>query len=99
MPKIHLKRLGRVVDVATGENLMSALMAAGLPVASSCHGDGICAKCGVFVESAGLPLEQTLSPLSEDEVGFRDRGELPEGKRLSCQAIVLGDVTIDAPYW
>ncbi len=99
MPKIHLKRSGRVLDVAAGENLMSALMAAGLPVASSCHGDGICAKCGVFVDSAGPAIEEALTPITEDEAGFRERGELVEGKRLSCQCRVLGDIVVDAPYW
>jgi 2Fe-2S ferredoxin len=99
MPKIQIKRSAQVIEVASGENLMSALMAAGLPVASSCHGDGICAKCGVFVESAGVPAAEALSPLTEDEAGFRERGALPEGKRLSCQCIVLADVVIDAPYW
>lgn len=99
MPKITIKRLGQVLEVAVGDNLMSALMAGGLPVASSCHGDGICGKCGVIVENTGVPPERALSPINEDELGFRQRGQLPEGKRLSCQCIVLDDVTIDAPYW
>lgn len=99
MPTITVKRSGRALAVPAGENLMSALMAGGLPVASSCHGDGICGKCGVIVEGAGGPVENALTPMSEDELGFQGRGLLPAGRRLSCQCRVLGDVVVDAPYW
>ncbi len=99
MPRVHLKRSGQVLEVAAGDNLMSALLAEGLPIASSCHGDGICAKCGVFVESADPSVGVALTPLTADELGFRERGDLPENKRLSCQCGVLGDIIVDAPYW
>ena len=74
---------------------MKALLAAGLPVASSCQGDGICAKCRIqIVEGA-----ENLSPVNPREQILRDRLRIPREYRISCQTLVLGDIKIDASYW
>ncbi len=74
---------------------MKALLAAGLPVASSCHGDGVCGKCRVQVLSGA----ENLSKVGTVEELVRDRLKTPRDYRLSCQAQVLGDVVIDTSYW
>lgn len=74
---------------------MKALLEHEIPVASSCRGDGVCAKCRVRV----LAGAKNLSPETEIESMRRDQFEFEPDERLSCQAEVLGDVTIDTPYW
>jgi ferredoxin, 2Fe-2S len=74
---------------------MQALLAAGLPVASSCGGDGVCAKCRVeIIEGGG-----GLSPRTNLELSLSDRHQIPANERISCQATVEGDITVDTGYW
>ena len=74
---------------------MRSLLVAGRPVASSCDGDGICAKCRVKV----LNGSENLSEMSFFEQERLQMNHVPEGYRLSCQAKVLGDITVDTDYW
>ena len=74
---------------------MDALLRAGLPVASSCKGDGICAKCRVRVVAGA----ENLTPVEPLERRVRERLRLAPDLRLSCQARALGHVTIDTTYW
>ena len=78
-----------------GANLMKALLQAGLPVASSCDGDGVCAKCKiVIVEGA-----ENLSAENETEIFLKETNNIPNHSRISCQTEILGDVVIDTTYW
>lgn len=83
------------LQVESGTLLMEALLKAGLPVASSCHGDGICGKCRIRIET-GL---ENLSKINEVEAIVRDRLKVPSDYRISCQTRVLGDILIDTSYW
>lgn len=83
------------LHVNDGSLLMEELLKAGLPVASSCHGDGICGKCRIRIES-GL---ENLSKINEVEALVRDRLKVPREYRISCQTRVLGDILIDTSYW
>lgn len=74
---------------------MQALLDGGLPVASSCSGDGVCAKCRVMV----LEGNDHLSPENETEAFLRETKSVPKGTRISCQVQVLGDITVDTTYW
>lgn len=74
---------------------MDSLLAAGLPVASSCHGDGICAKCRIII----IEGFENLSPVNNLETLLRDRLKIQKQYRISCQTQVLGDIKIDASYW
>ncbi len=78
-----------------GANLMKSLLAGGLPVASSCRGDGVCGKCRLLVDASSV----SVSKESELERSLRERHSIPAGLRVSCQVIVLGDITVDATYW
>ncbi len=49
MPWVHFVKKIQAFEVDEGANLMQALLDKGLPVASSCGGDGICAKCKVEI--------------------------------------------------
>lgn len=95
MPKIKFAKPIPEFEVEPGALLMPSLLAAGLPVASSCNGDGVCAKCRIQV----LEGHENLSPPNEIENGLRDRLKIPRTIRISCQTQVLGDIRIDASYW
>lgn len=95
MPRIQFVKNIPPITVESGANLMRELQAAGLPVASSCNGDGICGKCRMRVISG----KENLSPQQDVELTVRDRLKIPPDQRISCQARVIGDIVIDASYW
>ncbi|MCB9025741.1 MAG: (2Fe-2S)-binding protein [Bdellovibrionaceae bacterium] len=95
MPKINFKKGFPSLEVRSKSNLMKSLLVAGRPVASSCGGDGICAKCGVQVVKGG----KNLSPASFFEIERMQMNNIPKDCRLSCQCTVLGDITVDTDYW
>lgn len=85
---------GLRVAAEPGEDLLRALRRAGVPVGSSCDGDGVCGRCGLRV------LSGALSPPGELELRTAARNGLAPGVRLACQAIPLGgEVVLWAPYW
>ena len=93
MPKIHLPQKNLVIDVASGTNLMKALLDSGAPVASSCLGDGICGKCRMHVSG---PL---IMPANILEAETLSRNTAKDGERLSCQIIVTSDLEVTTTYW
>lgn len=95
MPLIRFVKDRPPLTVAPGANLMKSLLEAGLPVASSCQGDGICAKCRIQV----IEGAENLSQINPREQILRDRLRIAREFRISCQTLVLGDVTVDATYW
>ena len=95
MATIQFTKKIPAITVVEGANLMDTLLNAGLPVASSCHGDGICGKCRVRVVKGA----ENLSKKEGLEVILHDRLKIPVGFRISCQTQVFGDIEIDTTYW
>lgn len=96
MPFIRFSKGNRPpLEVETGANLMRALLAAGIPVASSCHGDGVCAKCRLEVTAGS----EALAAPNETEAFLKERFQLKKETRISCQVEVRADLTVDATYW
>lgn len=95
MPVISFAKNQPPITVESGAGLMKSLLDAGLPVASSCKGDGICAKCRIIVVEGAENLSQ-INPL---EQMLRDRLRIAHEYRISCQTQVLGNVKVDASYW
>ena len=95
MPKVQFVKKMAPLEVPEGAKLMAELLKVGIPVASSCRGDGICAKCRVHVVEGSA----NLSPVDGAEAITRERLRMGTEFRLSCQARVLGDVTVDTNYW
>jgi 2Fe-2S ferredoxin len=95
MPRISFVKNKPALIVANGANLMQSLLAAQIPVASSCHGDGVCCKCVVSV----LKGLENLSKRNEIETQLAKRNSLEANRRVSCQTLVLGDIEIDTGYW
>ncbi len=95
MPLIRFRKPRPEIEVPAGTNLMQALLGQGIPVASSCRGDGVCAKCRVEVVEGN----RNLSKENDLEKFLRDRHQIERNYRISCQVTVEGDVTVDAGYW
>ncbi len=95
MVTITIPKSGKTVQVPAGSNLMKALLDAGLPVASSCGGDGVCSKCHVNIVAG----KENLSKETQEEQDLREINDIPKGERISCQVIINGDVSLETPYW
>lgn len=92
MPKLILPQKKMTIDVEPGTNLMNALLEAGIPVASSCQGDGICSMCKLSIEG----VVQAPEPFETETL--RRNKAMPE-ERLSCQIQVTHDLRVKARYW
>jgi 2Fe-2S ferredoxin len=74
---------------------MRSLLDAGVPVASSCNSEGVCAKCGIQIMEGA----ENLSVPNAIEIFLKEKNKIRSDFRISCQTQVLGDVLIDAGYW
>lgn len=83
------------IEVPTGTTLMQALLDAGVPVASSCRGDGVCAKCRIEITDG----RKNLTPENSLELYLRERFQIEKAIRVSCQTQILGDITVTTSYW
>lgn len=71
---------------------MNVLLEAGLPVASSCHGDGVCSMCKMKIEGA-------VNPPEPYEVESLKRNKCEPDERLSCQIVISDDLIVTTKYW
>ncbi|MBX7218263.1 MAG: hypothetical protein DYG96_10825 [Chlorobi bacterium CHB2] len=83
------------ISVEAGTLLLEAIREARLPVAQSCGGFGICSWCKVRV----IEGSQNLSMPSRVEQRLMQRQSFKPEERASCQAEILGDVTVTTTYW
>ncbi len=74
---------------------MEVLLKENIPVASSCSGQGVCVKCIVTV----IEGSENLSPQTTEERDLAEVHDLDRKTRISCQAQVTGDITLDTDYW
>lgn len=95
MAQISFVKSHQALQVEKGQNLMKALLTAEIPVASSCHGEGVCAKCRIKIISG----QNNLSQPNDLELFLREKHSLAADLRISCQTQVLGDIQIDTSYW
>jgi 2Fe-2S ferredoxin len=96
MPTIHFAKKNRPsISCGSGEVLMKVLLRNQIPVASSCSGDGVCAKCRVKI----ILGAENLSPADESEKRILSKTFGNDEDRLSCQSRVTGDIAVDTGYW
>jgi Na+-transporting NADH:ubiquinone oxidoreductase subunit F len=80
----------RVIEVASGDSLLTTLGAQKIFLPSACGGGGTCIQCECHVLSGGGEALPT-------EVPHFSRKELKEGVRLACQVKVKQDMEITIP--
>ena len=87
-----------------GTQVLEAARSLGVDVDSVCGGRGLCGRCqiecaeGSFAKHAITSSADHLSPSGEVERRYGERrSPLEPGRRLSCQALIQGDLVIDVP--
>ncbi|MEZ5888348.1 MAG: ASKHA domain-containing protein [Paracoccaceae bacterium] len=88
---------------ALGTPVLTAARQLGVDLDSVCGGRGICSKCqitpgyGEFPKHGVTVAEGALSEWNAVEDRYNRIRGLASGRRLGCQAKVMGDVVIDVP--
>ena len=110
--EVEAERQARVVFTPSGRRgrfplgkpLLQAAWELGVDIASICGGRGLCGRCRVVCGEGDFPKHgivsgaEHLSPAGAVETRFGERNRpLAPGHRLSCQAIIEGDLLIDVP--
>ena len=95
---------GRRGTFPHGTRLLDAARSIGVDVDSVCGGRGLCGRCrvvcmeGDFAKHAIKSRPAHLSAPNETEEKYSERRrELAHNHRLSCQAVIRGDLVIDVP--
>ena len=94
---------GRRGRFPLGTPVLQAARQLGVDIDSVCGGRGICGRCQVVVsegEFAKLGVTSRgdhMSDFSAVEQRYGDKRGMKPGRRLSCQAQLLGDLVIDVP--
>ena len=104
--KIVFTPSGKRGTFPRGTPVLDAARSLGVDVDSVCGGRALCGRCqvtfteGDFAKHAINSRPENLSPFSQVEQEFNarpKRNPLQPGRRLSCQAVIQGDVVIDVP--
>ncbi|HPD92895.1 MAG: DUF4445 domain-containing protein [Rhodobacter sp.] len=88
---------------ALGTPVLTAARQLGVDLDSVCGGRGICSKCqitpgvGAFPKHGVTVSADALSEWNAVEQRYKDKRGMIDGRRLGCQAKVMGDVVIDVP--
>ncbi|MES2969940.1 MAG: ASKHA domain-containing protein [Pseudomonadota bacterium] len=88
---------------ALGTPVLTAARQLGVDLDSVCGGRGICSKCqispgyGEFSKHGVTVQADALSPWNSVEERYKSKRGMLDGRRLGCQAQVMGDVVIDVP--
>jgi uncharacterized 2Fe-2S/4Fe-4S cluster protein (DUF4445 family) len=94
---------GRRGRFPSGTPLLQAARALGVDVDSVCGGRSICGRCQILVAEGSFAKHgiesraDHVTPVSEAEMRYAAKRPLATGRRLSCQAQVLGDLVVDVP--
>jgi uncharacterized 2Fe-2S/4Fe-4S cluster protein (DUF4445 family) len=88
---------------ALGTPVLTAARQLGVDIDSVCGGRAICGRCqvtvgeGSFAKHGITSAAGHLTAFSATEQRYHGRKGLQPGRRLSCQALLQGDVVIDVP--
>ena len=94
---------GKRGKFALGTPVLTAARQLGVDLDSVCGGRGICSKCqitpgyGEFPKHGVHVEDGALSEWNEVEARYKRIRGMLDGRRLGCQAKVMGDVVIDVP--
>ena len=95
---------GRRGTFPRGTRLLDAARSIGVDIDSVCGGRGLCGRCrvvcmnGNFAKHAIVSRAAHLLAVNEIENRYSERRrKLEKNHRLSCQAVIRGDLVIDVP--
>ncbi|AWB48587.1 drug:proton antiporter [Gemmobacter aquarius] len=88
---------------ALGTPVLTAARQLGVDLDSVCGGRGICSKCQITPSYGDFPKHgvsvesDALTEWNSVEERYKSKRGMAPGRRLGCQAQVMGDVVIDVP--
>lgn len=92
IPLITYQKLGKTIQALLPSDTVYTLADdEGFGLSGTCEGNGDCGLCAMLV----ITGEQNLTPISEVEQEVLNKSDYPQGTRLSCQARVLGNITVN----
>ncbi|MCD2181938.1 ASKHA domain-containing protein [Rhizobium sp. GN54] len=86
-----------------GTPILDAARKLGVYVESVCGGRATCGRCQIEVQEGSFAKHKIvssldhISPVGPKEKRYAEVRTIPEGRRLSCSAQILGDLVIDVP--
>ncbi len=102
--KIVFTPSGKRGSFPLGTPVLDAARSLGVDVDSVCGGRGLCGRCQVVCVEGDFPKHAIksgadhLSPAGDVEHRYGERRKpLAQDRRLSCQALIQGDLVIDVP--
>lgn len=78
-------------EIKQGQSVMDLAHENGIPIRSTCNGLPSCAECRVKV----IDGDYNTNPPSRKELGLIGTGYYIDQRRLSCQLLCFGDITVD----
>jgi 2Fe-2S ferredoxin len=78
-------------EIKPGQTVMDLAHEKGIPVHSTCNGMPSCAECRVRVTDG----DWNVNPPSRKELSLIGTGYYIDQRRLSCQMLCFGDITVD----
>ncbi|TWB61735.1 uncharacterized 2Fe-2S/4Fe-4S cluster protein (DUF4445 family) [Rhizobium sp. ERR 922] len=102
-PLVLFMPSGKRGHFPVGTPVLEAARQLGVYVESVCGGRATCGRCQVSVQEGNFAKHKIvssndhLSPIGPKEKRYAEVRELPEGRRLSCSALIQGDLVIDVP--
>lgn len=102
-PLVIFMPSGKRGRFAPGTPVLTAARRLGVDLDSVCGGRGICSRCQITPMEGDFPKHGVtvradgLSAWNATEQRYKDKRGLAEGRRLGCQAQILGDMVIDVP--
>src|SRR4051812_13054628 len=102
-PLVLFMPSGKRGRFARGTTVLDAARELGVYVESVCGGRATCGRCQVAVQEGNFAKHKIVSSFEnvsqkgpKEERYDRVRG-LPDDRRLSCSALILGDLVVDVP--
>ncbi len=90
-------------QVPVGTTVLQAAQRLGVDLESICGGQGKCRKCQVLPQQGEFSKHgissrvEHLSEPTEIELHHQSKKRLKDGRRLGCNARILGDLVVDVP--
>lgn len=78
-------------EIEPGQTVMGLAHEKGIPIRSTCNGMPSCAECRVKVVDG----DWNTNPPSRKELNLIGTGYYIDQRRLSCQMLCFGDITVD----
>ena len=85
--------LARSAAAKENESILDVARRLSVPLANSCGGVGVCARCRVRIVAGAENLTAPTSVETRFNRGFG------EDERMACQAVVGGDCEVTTSYW